>query len=172
MSKYQFKYASGMLIYAVKNNQVFLLLGEDQYQSYSDFGGRCELSDRNEAVTAARECYEETSGIVNSYANLKKICEESVTVRSETFYKKPYYMFLSQIQYDEKIPIQFERAQFLISNVSNMMQFKEKLRLKWIPWSDVRRNKILLRNMFKATLLKNMTIIEETLKYALFHRNT
>lgn len=161
-----------MLIYGVKNNQIFLLLGEDQYQSYSDFGGRCENTDKTEAETAARECYEETAGVLNSYVNLKKICIEAVTVRSETFYKKPYYMFLAQVHFDEKIPLQFERAQALIADIPNMMHFKEKIRLKWVSWSDVRRNRIVLRNMFKATIQRNMTIIEENLKYALFHRNT
>lgn len=172
MYRYQFKYAAGVLFFAIKNNKIYTLLGEDQYGTYSDFGGRCESYDFNEAETAARECYEETCGVVDSYVNLKKKCQESVTVKSETFYKKPYYMFLTFISYDESLPIQFQRGKYIIDSLNDLASFKEKQRIKWILWEDVVKGNVTLRNMFKATLQRNSKSIEDALKIALFNKNT
>jgi 8-oxo-dGTP pyrophosphatase MutT (NUDIX family) len=173
MSKYQFKYAAGIFLISFRNNRPVILLGEDQYEAFSDFGGRCEFSDKSEEETASRECYEETCAIVDSYTNLKKLCSESITVMSETFYKRPYYMFLCFIPFNEMIPTHFERAKNLIRDTPNMMQFKEKNRLKWMYWDDVKNNRCVLRNMFKITIAKNAKIIDNTiLKFALHSKNT
>ena len=172
MYRNQFKYAAGMLIFARKGNKTFVLLGEDHYGTHSDFGGRCESTDMNEAETASRECYEETCGVLDSYANLKKKCFEAVTIRSETFYKRPYYTFICFVLLDESIPVYFERAKNIINHKKDLKSFNEKTRLRWILWSDVIKGNIPLRNMFKATIQNNKQNIEDTLKVALFNRNT
>ena len=60
-------YAAGVLILAKHNGQIYTLLGKDQYETYSDFGGKCEYYDKNIPMfTAAREMYEETCGVVLS----------------------------------------------------------------------------------------------------------
>ena len=173
--KQYFKYAAGMLLFSIHNNEVYVLLGKDQYGFFSDFGGRNEMHDQNEIDTASRECYEETCGTVESIDNLKLISEKSAMVTSETYYKRPYYMYISQITHDKNVPYAFNKIQNHLRKISNLKAFKEKASVEWIQWNSVKNEKIALRNMFKITLFKNLKDIElhmnNRLKNALYTLN-
>ena len=61
------KYSAGILPYAVDNGKIFYLLGKDwRDYGWSDFGGKCEMTDASTEHTACREFYEETMGSVYS----------------------------------------------------------------------------------------------------------
>ena len=62
------RYSAGVLPYTFdQNGKCFFLLGKDNENDWSDFGGRCEFRDHNDPLnTASREFYEETLGAVTS----------------------------------------------------------------------------------------------------------
>ena len=90
-------YSAGILLYInVDKEKRFLLGKDDKYNSWSDFGGKCDIGDNSDPlVTASREFYEETSGIVMSksqaYTMLK---ENSQLVVCSSYRKQTYYMYL------------------------------------------------------------------------------
>tara|TARA_B100001094_G_C18150621_1_gene783483 strand:+ start:555 stop:1103 length:549 start_codon:yes stop_codon:yes gene_type:complete len=170
-NKKNFKYAAGMLLFGLNNNNLMVLLGEDSYGMLSDFGGRCEMFDASEVDTASRECYEETCGIIEDQFTMKEICKNSEYIKSRTFYKKPYYMFLSTINFDTNYPNLFYKATNFLKtskNIDNIQSFLEKQNLKWVFWNDVKTIKVPLRNMFKNTIINNLENIELFIKKSLF----
>ena len=60
------RYSAGVLPYTFdQTGKCFFLLGKDNDNDWSDFGGRCEFKDKSEPLnTATREFYEETLGAV------------------------------------------------------------------------------------------------------------
>ena len=68
-------YSAGILPYSVTSNgSVYFLLGKDYENKWSDFGGRCEASDKSDiSVTASREFWEETLGCIFDLSYSKKI---------------------------------------------------------------------------------------------------
>ena len=68
ISKNGIRYSAGVLPYTFdQNGKCFFLLGKDNDNDWSDFGGRCEFKDHgDEKNTATREFYEETLGAVIS----------------------------------------------------------------------------------------------------------
>ena len=167
--KKPFRYAAGMLLFSIdKNNKLMVLLGEDSYGMLSDFGGRCEDSDISEIDTASRECYEETCGVIEDNITLKEICKRSILIKSLTFYKKPYYMFLASICFDKRYCDYFQNATNILKGLDNEIQMHsclEKKNIKWIEWSHIKTGKVPLRNMFKNTVFNNLGEIESHIKF-------
>jgi hypothetical protein len=66
INKNQTRYSAGILPYTFdQNGKCLFLLGKDNDNDWSDFGGRCEFKDRSDPInTATREFYEETLGAV------------------------------------------------------------------------------------------------------------
>ena len=56
------RYSAGILPYTFdQDGKCFFLLGKDNDNDWSDFGGRCEYTDKNNEInTACREFYEES----------------------------------------------------------------------------------------------------------------
>jgi hypothetical protein len=52
-------YAAGILLLSWDGKELCVLLGKDNYNTYSDYGGKCDVVDKGlPYVTAAREMYE------------------------------------------------------------------------------------------------------------------
>ena len=69
------------------------MLGRDNENDWSDFGGRCEFRDHNEPInTATREFYEETLGaIMNVQECTDKLTNGNpVKIVSKTLNGSPY----------------------------------------------------------------------------------
>ena len=62
------RYSAGVLPYTFdQQGKCLFMLGKDIDGDWSDFGGRCEFSDKNEPLnTASREFFEETLGAIMS----------------------------------------------------------------------------------------------------------
>jgi hypothetical protein len=97
------RYSAGVLPYSFdQNGKCMFLLGKDNENDWSDFGGRCEFKDYNDPIsTASREFYEETLGSVMSISEISlKINQPNcVKVISKTLNQSPYYMYLVYIDY-------------------------------------------------------------------------
>ena len=79
-------YAAGVLIVSWYNGRLYTLLGKDHYNTFSDFGGKCDPCDTNFKVnTAAREMYEETSGCLLSIDDIKFQLKSAEFVKSLSY---------------------------------------------------------------------------------------
>jgi len=160
------RYSAGILPYTFdQNGKCFFLLGKDNDNDWSDFGGRVEFKDHGDPVnTATREFYEETLGSVLSIQEcIAKITANPVKIVSKTLNGSPYYMFLvyvDNINYSESFnkTAQFLRYQF---DKQEMNKLIEKNCIRWVSMdtvlicieNDQRNAPIRLRGVFYSTML-------------------
>jgi len=153
-------YAAGILILSIYNGKCYVLLGKDHYETYSDFGGKSEYVDRGiSTLTASRETYEETCGVLYNVHELKNKLKNCSTISSLSYTNKPYLMYILFVKYDEDISNKFANVKNYIKNIQNMEKFKEKTEIKWFLLQTVLDNKIELRNIFKKTINTHKNMI-------------
>lgn len=134
-------YAAGILPYIKIRNDVYVLLGKDRRNKWSDFGGKSEIRDNeNSKYTAAREFFEETSGCL---ANINKTTNalNSKYVRllkGKSYTKKDYYMYILDVrtllnpEELSEITGKFDKVYAYLRSVDIDPKFIEKNKLKWI----------------------------------------
>jgi len=127
------RYSAGILPYTFdQNGKCLFLLGKDNDNDWSDFGGRCEFKDHgDEKNTAIREFYEETLGaVINVQEALDKINNGSTkVVVSKTLNGSPYYMYLVYIDYLNYTDIFNKMITFLRYQNYKMI---EKTSIRWV----------------------------------------
>lgn len=165
-------YAAGILLLSWHKGKLYTLLGKDHYGSYSDFGGKNDVCDKNnKLVTAARETYEETCGVFLSISEIIYKLYNVNVIQSLSYTNKPYYMHIVFIDYDEHICTNFQKVYRYIQFLPNFGKFREKTSLQWFMIADVLRHKMNLRNVFDRTLENHKhEILEIAYKYK--SRNT
>lgn len=153
-------YAAGILFYSYdeKGNTVFLL-GKDYRNKYSDFGGRNDPTDITSIDTAARECYEETCGVVYDSCILKYKLHNAKVIHSLSYLKNPYYMFPLYIPYSKEYIYNFDIMRKYIQNKKIDKKFKEKLELQWFTINEIINDKDSTRQVFFRTFIKNIDVI-------------
>jgi hypothetical protein len=140
LNKNVVRYSAGVLPYTFdQNGKCFFLLGKDNENDWSDFGGRCEYRDHSEPLnTASREFYEETLGAVNTIPEIfEKISQPSaIKIVSKTLNQSPYYMYLVYIEnlnYSESF---IKTSNFLKYHYSqdkrNISKVIEKVSIRWV----------------------------------------
>jgi hypothetical protein len=149
-------YAAGILLLSWDGNDICILLGQDNYNAYSDYGGKCDSSDKSLSyVTAAREMYEETLGIFCDITETIYSIFNTPYITSKSFTNKPYYMYFMWIEYDPHIIIKYNTVYNYVCSLQGIShQFKEKKMLSWFKLKDLLNNKtsLQLRNVFYKTL--------------------
>jgi hypothetical protein len=171
------RYSAGVLPYSYDTEgNCFFLLGKDYSGDWSDFGGRCEHTDRNiEINTACREFYEETLGSVisNTECEYKLKNGNPVKIISKTLNGSPYYMFLLYIDFIDYLEHFNKVLNFIKYNSNSKNIFNrnflndskiiEKVSIRWISFDTIisciekRKNTnnagtITLREVFLSTL--------------------
>ena len=156
-------YAAGVLFYSNSiDGTPYFLLGKDFENRWSNFGGRCELSDKFDSeITAAREAWEETLGAVYDYETLKNnIKNKSIKcITSRTPSGNPYYMFILKIPFSNAYRDRFSFTKKFISNISIDKKFLEINDIKWVSIDTIKysiENKksfIKLRSVFEQTIV-------------------
>jgi hypothetical protein len=140
LNKSSLRYSAGVLPYTFdQNGKCLFLLGKDNENDWSDFGGRCEYRDHNEPTnTAAREFYEETLGsVMTVQETLDKINQPNVTkIVSKTLNQSPYYMYLIYIDYLNYSEYFNKTSTFLKYHYSqdkrNISKVIEKINIRWV----------------------------------------
>ena len=167
VNKNSTRYSAGILPYTFdQHGKCFFLLGKDNENDWSDFGGRCEFKDRYEPLnTATREFYEETLGSVVSVSEcIAKLSTNPVKIVSKTLNGSPYYMYLMYIDnlnYTDTFhkTSQFLKYQFDPIEVNKII---EKTTIRWVSMDTLmfcieneqrHDNPIRLRGVFYNTLL-------------------
>ena len=171
------RYSAGILPYTFdQHGKCFFLLGKDDDNDWSDFGGRCEYGDKNEPLnTATREFYEETLGSVLSIPEcIKKLGEEPVKIISKTLNGSPYHMYLMFIDYYNYSEIFNKTAQFLRHQLHSQEANKliEKNTIRWVSFDTIlvciennnRNTPLSLRGVFRTTLYNSREQLQFLIK--------
>lgn len=155
-------YAAGILFYSKSIDQTpYFLLGKDFENRWSNFGGRCELSDKYDSeVTAAREAWEETLGAVYDYDNLKSLIKNKTVkcITSRTPSGHPYYMFVVKIPFTTSYRDRFTSTKKFISNIQVDKKFLEINDIKWVSLNTIKYS---IEN--KKSFIKLRTVFEQNL---------
>jgi hypothetical protein len=158
-------YAAGVMLIAWNGSEICTLLGKDQYNTYSDFGGKADLLDGGiPYLTAAREMYEETLGIFYTQYEIAHMIYNGPYIQSKSYTNKPYYMYILWIDYNVLYNLDFNTAFNYISTIPGMNhQYKEKKVITWFKLDDIMNSacKIPLRNVFYKTIQNNKYRIKE-----------
>ena len=131
------RYSAGILPYTFdQTGKVLFLLGKDNEGDWSDFGGKCEIRDRNDPLnTASREFYEETLGAVLSiHECIDKININPKKIISKTLNGSPYYMYLLYIDYTNYTDSFNKTGNFLKYQFEQKIHEKiiEKVSIRWV----------------------------------------
>ena len=149
-------YAAGVLLLSWNGSELCVLLGKDNYNSYSDYGGKCDILDNGlPYITASREMYEETLGIFYDVQEISSMIFNTPYISSKGFTNKPYYMYFMWIDYNPNIGIKYNTVYNYVCSIPGINhQFKEKKMLSWFKMNDLLYNKssMQLRNVFHKTL--------------------
>ena len=155
------EYASGILFYYNNDGNVLFLLGKDYRYKWSDFGGKEELYDKHiPHLTASRECYEETMGVIYSECELKSIAVKSEYVIGKSYMNKPYIMYLIRLpryeDYNDKLIIMKHFNKILPQYLT------EKNHMKWFTIREIVHNvDEKIRKVFHTTFMNNLQKIQK-----------
>jgi len=173
------RYSAGILPYTFdQSGQCYFLLGKDNDNDWSDFGGRCEFKDRNdEKNTASREFYEETLGSIMSIQEcIDKLNGSPVKIISKTLNGSPYYMYLVYIEHENYSECFNKTANFLRYHYAQdsraIYKVIEKNCVRWVSMDTILNcieNKdfvkpIALRGVFYKTLLNSRDQLQFLIK--------
>lgn len=163
-------YSAGILPYGKDSKgNVYFLLGKDRQMSWSDFGGRVELKDNQDAKeTAIREFYEETYNSVVEKKYLREILSNEknyILIKSKTLNGSPYYMYVIQIDLNENMRKSFIKTLDYLKYIKVNEYILEKTDIQWVSLRtllaciDDNQNEIALgwnlRKVYKNTLINN-----------------
>jgi hypothetical protein len=146
------------------------------FYGWSDFGGRSEVTDKNNYInTACREFVEETSSAVLSYNEIKeKLINSSDVTRiySKTVCNYTYVMFLVFVPYKDYSK-DFLKANQFLNFMGSDEKHCEKTHIAWFSLDIIReflrcRNEkksltpfdFKLRPVFEKTIMRNLGVLE------------
>lgn len=166
-------YSAGILPFSVKGGTVYFLLGKDLENKWSDFGGRSEVQDKGRwDVTATREFYEESIGVVMDISSMLSRLQHRknyIKVKGKTLSGSPYYMYVVKIPYKETYKETFDNTLGFI-RYSNAFDKKylEKIDLQWVSLETIYASledesdlNFPLRRVFKKTLGDHLETITQ-----------
>ena len=173
------RYSAGILPYTFDQDaKCFFLLGKDNENDWSDFGGRCEFKDKSEHLnTATREFYEETLGaVLNVQECINKITVNPVKIISKTLNGSPYYMYLLYIDYQNYSESFNKTSNFLKYHYNNekriINKVIEKNSIRWVSMDTIlnclengqSNSPISLRGVFHNTMLNSREQLQFLIK--------
>lgn len=156
-------YAAGILPITWYGDTCLLLVGRDcRDDTWSDFGGKCEKVDKNDALnTSVREFFEETLGMVLPAKALRQrmLPQNCLCLRSKTQNGHPYYMYVVEVAYMPHLRNAFHKALNFLKYRSLHKLFVEKTDVRWVTWDTLCRD-LPKRPVFAATLDQHSTLLK------------
>ena len=116
------------------------LLGREQNNQWSDFGGSSLHKNEQKINTAIREGYEELSGLLGSKKQLENIVKNN---HIDTHSSGRYTTYIFNIDYDERLPIYFNRNHLFVKNttpdiiVGKHNGLYEKKEINWFTAEEI-----------------------------------
>ena len=147
---------AGILPIALYKGTIFLLLGQERTNLWSDFGGSPNKNEKP-YKTAIREGYEELNGFLGNINQLEERVNSNLILSIN--YKK-YTSYVFNIEYDKNLPKYFNNLNSFIEVNANDKIMKddnglfEKKQIKWINIKDFKsdNNILKLRPWYKPIL--------------------
>ena len=147
--------------------EVVVLVGQERYEPgwrdalrWSDFGGGVEPDvDRDEIEAAARECYEETMGMLGSRDGIESALRASAADGTLRWVRSPKgaVVFALDVPYDANLPLYFARAAAYAADAASHLKatrdgvggatppcgfppegYYEKTAVEWVPLDTLR----------------------------------
>ena len=158
------RYSAGILPYSFdQNGKLFFLLGKDNDNDWSDFGGRCEFKDHNDPInTASREFFEESLGAILNITDCVTLINDNTKIISKTLNGSPYYMYPIYIEFLNYSDTFLKISGFLKYQFDNSVTSKliEKVAIRWVSIDTLLNNienknpssPISLRGVFYRTI--------------------
>lgn len=170
-------YSSGILPYQVdEKGKIYLFMGKDLENNWSDFGGKCELRDNNNIKeTAAREFFEESLNSIVDISTARELLrnEKNYTlIQAKTLSGSPYYMFLLRMpMLPDTCRDRFHKTLNYVRYISPNSRVIEKIDVKWVsldtilhcidfPESEEKMGWP-MRKIFRRTMHNNRKSLEE-----------
>lgn len=163
---------AGILPIALYKGAIYLLLGQERNNLWSDFGG---TSHKNEKPfnTAIREGYEELNGFLGNIDDLEEHVKSNL-VLSISFEKYTTYLF--NIEYHEYLPLYFNNLNAFIEINAHDKIMKdhnglfEKKEITWLELKKYKNNNniIRLRDWYKPIIdnvAKNEKLLIKEIKH-------
>jgi 8-oxo-dGTP pyrophosphatase MutT (NUDIX family) len=127
----------GVLFYTIHNSQLYYLVGKEIYnKQYNDFGGG-----RNHGESyidcAARECFEETLGLLGSQMDIKN----KLQYANRYLIGNKYYVYLLRIPYNKHINREYRQLvhQYKAAKLSGQ-KFNYNIEMQEVRWvSDINK---------------------------------
>lgn len=155
-------FGAGICPITFYNGEMYLFLGKDKMDNtFSDFGGRCELEDKGNSLnTAMREFYEETCGIIMDMKSLKNRMSNKdnyTTVYSKTQKGYNYYMYILQIPYNPSYRAIYRKLTYYMKWKKLYKVMMEKNDVVFVSLASLVKNeKLMLRKVFENTFRNNV----------------
>lgn len=150
-------YAAGILpLTWGSDGAPLFLVGQDvRDQSWSDFGGKCERSDKNcPLTTAIREFTEETFGCLADCRQLRQRLHAGnyVLLKSRTQNGHPYFMYVIEVPFVPGLRASFAKtlAFFRHKNVHRL--YVEKTDVQYLTLEELSSPDVPKRSVFQSTI--------------------
>ena len=130
---------AGILPIAFNGISLVFLLGKEQNNQWSDFGGSPNSKYESKFHTAIREGYEETNGLLgNNYELGLKVKNNLISHYSND----RYTTYLFNIEYDESLPIYFNNNYKFVKNNTPFLLTQnnglyEKKEIRWFTEKEI-----------------------------------
>ena len=138
---------AGILPITLYKGAIYLLLGQERNNLWSDFGGSSNKNE-NPYKTAIREGYEELNGFLGNIDDLEDKVNSNL-ILSISYDKYTTYVF--NIDYDKNLPIYFSNLNSFIEENANDKIMNdhnglfEKKQIKWLQIKDYKKNNNILQ---------------------------
>lgn len=156
-------YAAGILPITWYDDTALFLVGKDlRDDTYSDFGGKCERIDKNDALnTSVREFYEETLGMVVPAKALRQRMQPQncLCLRSRTQNGHPYYMYVVEVAFMPHLRNAFHKTLAFLKYRNLHKVYVEKTDVRWVTWKTMSSD-LPKRSVFAATIHQHRALLE------------
>lgn len=162
-------YAAGILPVTWYEGTALFLVGRDlRDDTYSDFGGKCEKVDKNDAVnTSVREFFEETLGMVLPAKALRQRMQphNCLCLRSKTQNGHPYYMYVVEVAYMPHLRNAFLKTLNFLKYRNLHKLYVEKTDVRWVTWQTLCGD-LPKRSVFASTIQQHRALLERVVSRA------
>ena len=153
-------YNAGILLYTIKNNNIYFLLGKDsKWRQWSDFGGKNDDIDNTKEDTAVREFYEESMGVIYDFIQVKEKILKCDFIKTLSFKNHDYFMYIMKVDYNDEYIQKFKTM--IHFNLNIPRKFKEKTELRWFSLENIIYNAYDMRSVFHKTIIKHKSYFEK-----------
>lgn len=156
-------YAAGILpLTRARDGTLMVLVGQDvRDATWSDFGGKCERSDKNcPLTTAIREFTEETYGTVVDCRHLRQRLHAGnyILLKSRTQNNHAYYMYLVEVPFVPSLRAAFAKVLSFLRYKNIHRMYVEKTDIQYLTLEELAA--VSKRSVFATTITMHAGVLQ------------